>query len=220
MQMKTPLTLPSPARGEGIRCFAPLRLRSLNSDSLSHNGPLPLPLRERTEVRGVVRLYRKNPAWSHCLALAAFLALGLTSPVHAGWFDQLLGGKGTNSTFTALTVDEMTKGLREALAKGTEKAIADLGKTNGFLGNVDVKIPMPQKLQEVEKGLRMVKQDKYADEFITTMNHAAEAAVPEAGPIIGDAIRDMTVADAKNILNGPDDAATQYFRKVSEKHLK
>ncbi len=79
---------------------------------------------------------------------------------------------------------------------------------------------MPQKLQEVEKGLRLIKQDKYADEFIATMNHAAEAAVPEAAPIIGDAIREMTVADAKSILNGPDDAATQYFRKVSESRLK
>jgi len=142
------------------------------------------------------------------------------SAAQANWLDQILGGKGTNSTVAALSVDEMTKGLKEALAKGTEKAVADLGKTNGFLGNVAVKIPMPQKLQEVEKGLRMMKQDKYADEFIATMNHAAEAAVPEAGPIIGDAIREMTVTDARNILDGPDDAATQYFRKTSEKHLK
>lgn len=140
--------------------------------------------------------------------------------LQAGWFDKLLGGTGTNSTVAALGVDEMTKGLKEALAKGTEKAVANLGKTNGFLGNVDVKIPMPQKLQEVEKGLRMMKQDKYADEFIATMNRAAESAVPEAGPILGDAIRDMTVADANSILKGADDSATQYFRKVSEKRLK
>lgn len=142
--------------------------------------------------------------------------------IHAGWLDQLFGGGKSNvvSSAATLSADEMTRGLKEALAQGTEKAIKNLGASNGFLGNLDVKIPMPQKLQEVEKGLRMMKQDKYADEFIATMNHAAEAAVPEAAPIIGDAIREMSVANAKSILNGPDDAATQYFRKVSEKRLK
>lgn len=150
---------------------------------------------------------------AHTIALAVTVSL---STAHAGWFDQLLGSKGTNSTVATRGVDEMTKGLKEALAKGTEKAVADLGKTNGFLGNLEVKIPMPQKLQEIEKGLRMLKQDKYADEFVATMNHAAEAAVPEAGPIFGDAIRDMTVADAKSLLNGADDSATHYSVRSAE----
>jgi hypothetical protein len=150
------------------------------------------------------------------------LSVFAATPIHAGWLDQLFGGGKSNvvTGATALSTDEMTRGLKEALAQGTEKAIKNLGTSNGFLGNMNVKIPMPQKLQEVEKGLRMIKQDKYADEFIATMNHAAETAVPEAAPIIGDAIREMTVADAKSILNGPDDAATQYFRKVSETRLK
>ena len=146
----------------------------------------------------------------------------LASPARASWLDQVLTGSKSNvvGTAAALAADEMTRGLKEALAQGTEKAIKSLGTTNGFLGNPSVKIPLPHQLHDIEKSLRAMGQDRYADEFIATMNHAAEAAVPEASTIIGDAIRDMTVADAKSILNGADDAATQYFRKVSETRLK
>ncbi len=167
---------------------------------------------------------KRSRARSHSIVawlVAAGMFTAAAPLLHAGWLDQFFGGKSaTTNAAAALTVDDMTKGLKEALARGAEKAVSDLGRTNGFLGNAAVKIPMPEKLREIEKGLRMMKQDKYPDEFIATMNHAAEAAVPEAGPILGDAIRDMTIADARNILQGPDDAATQYFRKVSEKRLK
>jgi hypothetical protein len=157
--------------------------------------------------------------------LATFLALCLVvSIAQAGWLDKLFGGGQSPSNIVtaaaALSEEEITKGLKEALATGTEKAIANLGKTNGFLNNLEVKIPMPQKLQEVDKGLRMIGQGRYADEFVATMNHAAETAVPEAGAIFADAIRGMTLADAKNILGGPDDAATQYFRKTGEPRLR
>jgi len=150
-----------------------------------------------------------------------FAGAFMATSSRAGWLDKVIGGSSNIVTGTsALSVDEMTGGLKEALAQGTEKAIKSLGTTNGYLGNAAVKIPMPKKLHDIEKGLRATGQGKYADDFIATMNHAAEAAVPEASPIIGDAIRQMTVADAKDILNGPDDAATQYFRKVSETRLK
>jgi hypothetical protein len=157
------------------------------------------------------------------LAIVLLLA-GLlpTRPAHGNWLDQILSGGKSNAvgSATALSVDEMTRGLKEALAKGAEKAITSLGATNGFLGNPSVKIPLPHQLHEIEQGLRAMGQTQYADEFVATMNHAAEAAVPEASAIIGDAIREMTVADAKNILDGPEDAATQYFRKVSETRLR
>ena len=94
-----------------------------------------------------------------------------------------------------------------------------LGQTDGFLGNEKVRIPMPDHLQRVSSGLRTFGQDKYADEFELTMNRAAEAAVPEAKAIFMEAIRNMTVEDAKSILDGPDDAATQYFRKVGADRL-
>jgi hypothetical protein len=78
---------------------------------------------------------------------------------------------------------------------------------------------MPEKLQTVEKTLRAMKQDKLADDFVTTMNHAGEQAVPEAASVFADALKKMTIEDAKSILSGPNDAATQYFQKTTQTDL-
>ncbi|HUI05477.1 MAG TPA: DUF4197 domain-containing protein [Verrucomicrobiae bacterium] len=142
----------------------------------------------------------------------------------AGWLDFLKQGAGsTNSSAASPTVhlsaDEIASGLKDALAKGAETAIGNLSKTDGFLKNLEVRIPLPDSLVEIEKGLRLVGQQKYADEFVAALNHAAETAVTEAGPIFSEGIRQMTVADAEQILNGGDDAATQYFRKVGESRI-
>lgn len=119
----------------------------------------------------------------------------------------------------ALSQDEIVRGLKEALAKGAQGAVAKLGQDGGFLNNAAVKIPMPESLARIEKTLRNFGQDKYADQFVATMNKAAEKAVPEAAGILAETIRDMTLDDAQAILKGPDDAATQYFRKKSEAKL-
>jgi hypothetical protein len=111
------------------------------------------------------------------------------------------------------------QGLQAALAKGLQQAIANLGHDGGFLTNLNVKIPMPEKLQKVESALRAMKEDKYADEFVATMNHAAEQAVPLAGAVFGDALKNMSIDDAKSILGGPTDAATQYFQKTTSTNL-
>lgn len=124
------------------------------------------------------------------------------------------------TTLASLTAGEMNGGLKEALANGIQKAIEQLGKEGGFLNNLDVKIPMPENLQKIEKTLRTVGQGSVADEFIATMNRAAEQAVPEAVQVFGDSIKAMTVQDATGILTGPPDAATQYFRKTSEEQLR
>lgn len=118
-----------------------------------------------------------------------------------------------------LSADQVTRGLKEALAKGLQQAIAQLGKEGGFLTNLNVKIPMPEKFQALEKTLRQFGQGRVADEFVTTMNHAAEQAVPVASGVFAESLKQMTVADAKGILSGPDDAATQYFRRVTEAQL-
>jgi hypothetical protein len=158
---------------------------------------------------------------SHLITLL-ILFLTLTTS-HAGFLDWLT--KPTNTTTTAsspvaaLTQDEMVRGLREALGKGVNQAVASLGKEGGYLKNLDVKIPMPPQLQTVERTLRRIGQDKMADDFIATMNNAAEQAVPVAAGIFAGAITNMTVTDAKAILTGPNDAATQYFRKTSEAQL-
>ncbi|MCH9674045.1 MAG: DUF4197 domain-containing protein, partial [Gammaproteobacteria bacterium] len=123
-------------------------------------------------------------------------------------------GGGSASSSSVLSNGDIVQGLKQALLQGSQKAVGQLGQTDGFLGNPKVRIPMPASLQKVESTLRMLKQDKYADEFVQTMNRAAEQAVPKAVDMFKAAISQMTVADAKNILGGPSDAATQYFRRV------
>jgi hypothetical protein len=123
------------------------------------------------------------------------------------------------TTLASLSQDQMVQGLKDALAKGLQQAIAGLGHDGGYLTNLNVKIPMPEKLQTVEKAVRAMKQDKLADDFVTTMNHAAEQAVPEAGSVFADALKQMSIEDAKAILSGPNNAASQYFQKTTQTNL-
>jgi len=119
----------------------------------------------------------------------------------------------------AISNADASAGLKEALAKGADFAVGSLGKSNGFLGNAKVKIPLPGALQKAEKGMRLVGMGKQADELVDTMNHAAENAVAEARPILSDAIKKMSVQDAKDILTGGDDSVTQYFKRTSAEPL-
>jgi len=109
--------------------------------------------------------------------------------------------------------------LKQALTQGAETAVSNLARKDGFLGNDKVRIPLPESLQKADKTMRKFGMGKYSDELITAMNHAAEAAVPEAKTLLVGAIKKMTVADAKGILTGSDDAATRYFRKNTETEL-
>ena len=115
----------------------------------------------------------------------------------------------------AISTGDASAGVKEALAKGADYAVASLGKDNGFLGNSKVKIQLPGYLQKAEKGLRMFGMGKQADELIETMNHAAELAVAEARPILSESIKKMSVQDAKGILTGGEDSVTQYFKRTS-----
>ncbi|MCR4300875.1 MAG: DUF4197 domain-containing protein [Sulfuricaulis sp.] len=110
-------------------------------------------------------------------------------------------------------------GLKEALSQGATKAVATLGKQDGFLGNPKVKIPLPESLQKVESIMRRFGKGQQADELVTSMNRAAESAVQEAKPLLLGAVKQMSVEDAKKILNGGDDAATRYFREKTETPL-
>lgn len=109
--------------------------------------------------------------------------------------------------------------LKQALTQGAETAVKNLAKENGYLGNDKVRIPLPESLQKADKLMRQFGMGKYADDLTTSMNRAAEAAVPEAKALLVGAVKQMTIADAKTILTGPDDAATQYFRKTTEAAL-
>lgn len=119
-----------------------------------------------------------------------------------------------------LADDEIIDGLKQALEKGTRSAVAMLGKKDGYFSNPKVKIPMPDSLRKVEKGLRKIGKGKIADNFVETMNRAAEKAAPEAASIFADSVKQMSISDARDILQGPDDAATQYFRRTSSDKLK
>lgn len=115
---------------------------------------------------------------------------------------------------------EMAAGLKEALGKGVKTAIHQLGRNGGFLNDPSVRIPMPGYLGRVEGLLRSLHQEKLADEFVDTMNHAAEEAVPQAASVFSAAIKQMTMKDVEGILRGPDNAATQYFQRTSEAELR
>ena len=103
-------------------------------------------------------------------------------------------------------------GLKEALSLSTEKAIALVGKTDGYFGNQAIKILMPEKMRMVTDALGKMGMQKQVDEFILSMNRAAEKAAPKAASIFGDAIKNMNLEDAQKILNGGNTAATDYFK--------
>lgn len=155
------------------------------------------------------------------------LALLCAGALHAGsWTDRLkgaadaaLGGTSGSTAVDELSATEMAGGLKEALAVGAERAIEGLARAGGYLDDESVRIPLPGKLQSLESTLRMLGQGAAVDEFVTTVNRAAESAVELASPIVGDAVREMTIADAREILTGPDDAATQYFRDKTSDEL-
>lgn len=116
------------------------------------------------------------------------------------------------TTLDTLSSKDATSGLRAALSQGIDVAVTQLGAPNGFLKDPKVTIPLPPALAKAEKGLRLMGMGAQADDLKVTMNRAAEAAVVEAKPIFKSALQKMTLADAKMILAGADDAATQYFR--------
>lgn len=120
----------------------------------------------------------------------------------------------------ALTEQTIILGLKQALEQGVNKSIAKLGRINGFLGDKQVRIPMPKTLRDIDSGLRKIGQGKTADEFIQTMNRAAEKAVPGTVNILVNAVKSMTLVEAGNILRGKPDAATQYFRRKSINSLR
>ncbi len=114
---------------------------------------------------------------------------------------------------------DATTGLRTALSQGIDKAVTQLGATNGFLNDPKVAIPLPPTLQKAERAMRLVGMGQDADNLKVAMNHAAESAVAAATPVFKDALQRMTLADAKGILSGGDDAGTQYFRRTTTEQL-
>jgi hypothetical protein len=124
-----------------------------------------------------------------------------------------------SSLLDSLTSKDASGGLKAALSQGIDTAVTQLGATNGFLNDPKVAIPLPPALQKADRALRMVGMGKDADNLKAAMNHAAESAVANAKPVFKQALQKMTLADAKTILSGSEDAGTQYFRKATSDQL-
>jgi hypothetical protein len=120
---------------------------------------------------------------------------------------------------SAVTQSEAATAIRQALDKGVGRGIASLNQTDGFFGSALYKLLLPPDAQKIENTLRQVGLGSMVDRAILQINRAAEDAVGHAGPIFLDAIRDMSIADALNIVSGPRDAATNYFRERTTQKL-
>jgi hypothetical protein len=151
------------------------------------------------------------------LVVAGVAVVLLATPAPAQ-LDQLLKGLGGLAPQSGLTDAKVASGLKEALQVGTQSAVNLTGRTDGFFQNQALKILMPEKLRTLETGLRAIGYGPKLDEFVLSMNRAAERAAPSAQQIFWDAIGAMTFDDAQKILKGGDTAATEYFRgKTSDR---
>jgi len=160
------------------------------------------------------------------------IAVALILPVFqasAGWMDKVSNaldetdnGKPSSSavpSIASLSHSDIAAGLKDALRIGSENVVGQLGKSDGFNADPEIHIPLPENLQAVKSTLSTVGMGGMMEDLELKLNHAAEAATPKAKRIFGDAIQAMTIDDAKNILNGPKDAATQYFKSKMSKPL-
>ncbi|OFZ94848.1 MAG: hypothetical protein A2Z64_01650 [Betaproteobacteria bacterium RIFCSPLOWO2_02_67_12] len=138
----------------------------------------------------------------------------------AATFFALLGSGSALAQLDRISNQDANAGLKAALEKGSLAAVAALGRSDGFFGNGAVKIALPDSLKRYEKLMRGVGMGKYADELILTMNRAAEAAVPQAKALLVDAVRKMTLQDAKGILTGGNTAGTEYFKRTTSGPLR
>ena len=139
----------------------------------------------------------------------------------AGNLGNTIGNAANTVTGSAsgLSESEIAKGLKEALDVGTKNAVGSVSKSDGYLKNPKVKIPFPPDVKKVETAVRKVGMNKQADEFVVALNRAAEDAAKSATPIFGEAIKGMTLSDAKAILKGNETAATEYFKGKTSSEL-
>ena len=155
-----------------------------------------------------------------CVFFAVVVLLFIQHPCQAGVIDNLfheMVPQGQQQV--SLDNNTVVKGLKEALAIGIERAVATVSKPDGYFGNQLIKILLPGKIQQVADVLGKLGYQQQVDETVLTMNRAAEKAAPKAAAIFGDAIRQMTVEDAKGLLSGKETAATEFFEKKTRVHL-
>lgn len=150
------------------------------------------------------------------VSLVAILLLCTTnSQAQWGQLAQRLGlGKSSR-----LSDDKIASGLKEALQVGTGNAVKSTGRVDGYFGNPDIKILLPDNVRRLDKGLRAVGYGPQVDQFVLSMNRAAEKAAPAAKQIFLDAILQMSFDDVRGIYSGGNTAATEYFRAKTSDQL-
>jgi len=133
-------------------------------------------------------------------------------------------GKQVNKTLNGgsapLSQDDIVKGLKEALTVGSNNSSGKASAVDGFLKNTAIKIPFPPQAASMEEKLRAIGFNKQVDEFVTTLNRAAEKAAKDAAPIFVNAVTGMTISDGMNILKGNNDAATLFLKNATQNELK
>ena len=143
--------------------------------------------------------------------------LSAVAVCHAGLFDNIIKGI-TGGSQAKTDVNTIISGLKEAFSIGTQKAIENVSQRDGYFSSEIIKIIMPEKIRNVSDALSKVGFQKQVDDFILSMNRAAEKAAPKATGFFVDAIKEMSFEDAESILKGADTEATDYFReKTSNK---
>lgn len=128
-------------------------------------------------------------------------------------------GSGSSVLGASLSDSQIASGLKDALRIGTEKAVSTVGKPGGFLKDSAVHIPLPPALDKLRSGFKMLKAVGLTDDLETRLNTAAETAAPKAAGIFADAVSKMTIDDARGILTGPQNSATQYFKRTTNTAL-
>lgn len=137
----------------------------------------------------------------------------------------LIAGLALSLNSYALSLSDLTQGdasggLKDALAQGAKVAVQQLGKPGGFSNDPALRIELPGNLGKAASAMKMMGMGAQVTQLEASMNKAAEAAVPQAQELLLDAVKKMTVADAKSILSGPDNAATTYLNKTSREQLR
>jgi len=172
-----------------------------------------------------------HPTRRSLFALAATAAAALAAPPAFAQgslldrgrdlLDRGMGGNGGGSGGNAagLSSQQADSGLREALRVASQRTVSRLGRPGGFLDDPAVKIPLPGYLESARKLLASAGMSGMLDDLEVRMNRAAEQATPKAVDIFGKAISDMTISDARGIVAGPNDAATQYFKRTTTQPL-
>lgn len=152
--------------------------------------------------------------------IMVLLVLALSATIaHAGWLDDIFKSLGVGTQEEVPDNNTIISGLKEALSIGTEKAVGNVSQIDGYFGNEIIKILMPKEIQQVADVLSEVGYQKQVDNFILSMNRAAEKAAPKALSFFVDSIKEMTFDDARTILDGGETAATDFFKEKTHEKI-